>query len=267
MIDQIIILALIFFGVSILFSMLGMGGGVLYVPILLLAGFGMSSAPSISLILIAATSLAALSHFFKNKKVDWKLALVIDPPTDIMAFVGGYFSSLVPEPILRSILIVVLMLAGTLMLKKRQKATLLKLDNDHWWLWHREFNGEQYTVHLPLVLMATVLIGLFSGMLGITGGIIKLPIMVLLCGVPMDIAIATSTVMVAVTALSGIAGHTIRGQVDWHTGLLLATVAVVGGLIGSRISVSMNKVRLKKGFGVVVWIIALRMAAKLILKI
>ena len=131
MIDQIIILALVFFGVSVLFSMLGMGGGVLYVPILLFAGFGMSSAPSISLILIAATSLAALSHFFKNKKVDWKLALVIDPPTDVMAFIGGYFSSLVPEPILRSILIVVLMLAGTLMLKKRQKTTLLKLDNDH----------------------------------------------------------------------------------------------------------------------------------------
>jgi uncharacterized membrane protein YfcA len=64
------------------------------------------------------------------------------------------------------------------------------------------------------------LIGLLSGMLGmlgITGGIIKLPIMVLLCGVPMDIAVATSTVMVAVTALSGLTGHALNGQVDWRT--------------------------------------------------
>jgi uncharacterized membrane protein YfcA len=261
-----VILALVFLAISTLFSMLGMGGGILYVPILLLAGFGMSSAPSISLILIAATSLAALSHFSKKNKVDWKLALVIDPPTDVMAFVGGYFSTLIAEPVLRTILIVILMLAGTLMLKNRQKTMLPREQNEHWWLWHREFHGDRYTVNLPLVLTATASIGLLSGMLGITGGIIKLPLMVLLCGVPMDIAIATSTVMVAVTALSGIAGHAMQGQVDWHTGLILAIAAVIGGTIGSRISVSMNKARLKKWFGVAVWIIAIRMAVQLLTK-
>jgi uncharacterized membrane protein YfcA len=262
--DQTFILALVFLGVSTVFSMLGMGGGILYVPILLFAGFGMSSAPALSLILIAATSLAALSHFSKNKKVDWKLALVLDPPTDLMAFVGGYFSTLIAEPMLRSILIGVLMLAGTLMLKKRQQSLQPKQQDDCWWLWHREFNGQRYTVNLPLVLTAAALIGLLSGMLGITGGIIKLPIMVLLCGVPMDIAVATSTVMVAVTALSGIAGHAMHGQVDWSTGAVLAVAAVVGGLIGSRVSVSMNKARLKQCFGVVVWLIALRMLYQLI---
>ena len=89
--EQMLILAAVFLLVSVLFSMMGLGGGVLYVPILLFAGFGMSSAPAISLTLIAGTSLAALSNFWKNNKIDWKLALVIDPPTDIMAFVGGYF--------------------------------------------------------------------------------------------------------------------------------------------------------------------------------
>lgn len=262
--DQMFILALVFLVISILFSMLGMGGGILYVPILLFAGFGMSSAPSISLILIAASSLAALTHFSKNNKVDWKLALVIDPPTDIMAFVGGYFSTLVAESVLRTILIAVLMVAGTLMLKNRKKAAFPGIQNEQWWLWHREFNGERYTVNLPLVLTATALIGLLSGMLGISGGIIKLPIIVLLCGVPMDIAVATSTVMVALTALSGLTGHAIHGQVDWRTGLVLAVVAVIGGLIGSRISVSMNKVKLKKWFGVIVWLVAIRMAIQLI---
>jgi hypothetical protein len=264
--EQTLILALVFLVVSTLFSMLGMGGGILYVPILLFAGFGMASAPSISLILIAATSLAALFHFSKKNKVDWKLALVIDPPTDVMAFVGGYFSTLVAEPVLRSILVGVLVVAGTLMLKNRQKAMLPREQNEHWWLWHREFHGERYTVNLPLVLSATALIGLLSGMLGFTGGIIKLPIMVILCGVPMDVAVATSTVMVAVTALSGIAGHAAHGQVDWKTGLILAIAAVIGGLIGSRISISMNKIRLKKWFGVAVWIIAIRMLFQLIIK-
>ena len=262
--DQTLILALVFIGISTLFSMLGMGGGILYVPILLFAGFSMSSAPSISLILIMGTSLAALSNFWKNNKVDWKLALMIDPPTDIMAFVGGYFSALVPDVILRTVLAGVLMVAGTLMLRQRKAARLPRVGTSHWWLWHREFRGEQYVVNLPLVLSATALIGLFSGMLGITGGIIKLPIMVLLCGVPMDIAVATSTVMVVVTALSGVAGHAVQGKVDWSTGLILAIAAIAGGLIGSHISLSMNKNRLKKGFGIAVWIIALRMVTKLV---
>ena len=261
--EHTLTLALVFLGVSTLFSMLGTGGGILYVPILLFAGYGMAQAPGISLILIAATSLAALSNFWKNRKVDWKLALVIDPPTDIMAFAGGYFSALVPEPILRGILVAVLMVAGTLMLKNRKGALQPHAQKERWWLWHREFQGERYTVNLPLVLSATALIGVLSGMLGITGGIIKLPIMVLLCGVPMDIAVATSTVMVAVTALSGVAGHALHGQLDWRTGMVLAIAAVIGGLIGSRISLSINKARLKQGFGIVVWLIAVRMLVQL----
>lgn len=262
--EQTLILAAIFFAVSTLFSMIGMGGGILYVPILLIAGFTFNQAPAISLLLISATSIAALSTFWRNRKVDWKLALVIDPPTDMMAFAGGYFSSLIPEPVLRFVLVGILMIAGTLMLLNKARKDSHTFNKEHWWLWHRDFHGTNYTVNLPLVLTATALIGVLSGMLGITGGIIKLPLMVLLCGVPMDIAVATSTVMVAVTALSGLAGHAMNGQVDWRTGLVLAATAVAGGLLGSRISVSMDKARLKKGFGIIVWLIAIRFLMQLI---
>ena len=254
-----LILATIFLVISTLFSMIGMGGGILYVPILLFAGYTFAQAPSISLILIGATSLAALFTFWKNHKVDWKLALVIDPPTDIMAFVGGYFSALIPSIVLRSILVGILMIAGTLMLINKSKQKAQALEGDKWWLWNRNFHGINYTVHLPLVMTTTALIGVLSGMLGITGGIIKLPIMVLLCGVPMDIAVATSTVMVAITALSGLFGHTLNGHVPWSTGLMLAIAAIAGGLLGSKISVSLDKARLKKIFGIIVWIIAIRM--------
>ena len=262
---QTLILALVFLAISTLFSMIGMGGGILYVPILLFAGFTFKQAPAISLILISATSLAALFTFWRNRRVDWKLALVIDPPTDIMAFVGGYFSALVPELVLRAILVAVLMVAGTLMLRGGAGKPAATFRDRGWWYWHREFNGESYAVNLPLVLTATALIGILSGMLGITGGIIKLPIMVLLCGVPMDIAVATSTVMVAVTALSGLFGHALNQTVDWRIGLVLAGAAVVGGLVGSRVSLNLDKKRLKRLFGVVVWLIALKMLYKLML--
>ena len=261
--EKLLILAGVFFVVSTLFSMLGMGGGILYVPILLLAGYTMETAPGISLILILATSLSALFTFSKKNMVDWKLALVIDPPTDIMAFVGGYFSAMVPESILRWILAGILIIAGLLMVKQK-KAEDVKIRKKNWWYWHRTFHGEEYTVNIPLVLTATALIGILSGMLGITGGIIKLPIMVLLCGVPMGVAVATSTVMVAVTALCGVLGHAANGNVEWTTGAILAVAAVIAGTIGSRISLQMNKSKLKRVFGVVVLLIAGRIIYKLL---
>jgi uncharacterized membrane protein YfcA len=258
--DNILPLFIAFLTVSTLFSMIGMGGGILYVPILLFAGFTMEQAPVLSLILIMTTSVSALYRFTKNKMVDWKLALVIDPPTDIMAFIGGYYSGLIPELFLRTTLIVVLMIAGTLMLlnKKNQE----KKGSKHlqkWGYWHRQFNGQSYTVNVPLVILISSLIGILSGMLGITGGVIKLPVMVLLCGVPMGIAVATSTAMVALTAICGISGHALNGTIDWQTGLIFALAAVIGGFVGSHLSLSIDKAKLKRIFGGVVWLIALKM--------
>ncbi len=261
---QVLLLALVFFAISTVFSMVGMGGGILYVPILLFAGFSIKQAPAISLILIVATSAAALSTFWRNHKVDWKLALVIDPPTDVMAFVGGYFSALVPEATLRAILAGVLVVAGVLMLTNRTTQPRAEALRRAWWHWPRRFNDVTYSVNLPLVLTATALVGLLSGMIGITGGIIKLPIMVLLCGVPMDIAVATSTVMVAVTAGSGLLGHALHGEVQWQTGAVLAIAAVAGGLLGSRVSIGADKVLLKRLFGVLVLLVALRLVVQLV---
>ena len=257
-------LALTFFAVSTVFSMIGMGGGILYVPILLFEGFTIQEAPVISLILIMATSSAALFTFWRNHKVDWKLALVLDPLTDLMAFVGGYASSLVSTVVLESILTGVLLIAGLLMLTSRMSpaGTAVKPSR---WHWLRVFDGVEYVVHLPLVLTISALIGLLSGMIGITGGVIKLPIMVLLCGVPMDIAVATSTVMVAITAASGLVGHAIHQAVPWGTGSVLALASLTGGLLGSRLSLSAHKSQLRRMFGVVLLLIAFRFAVKLAL--
>ena len=115
---KIAILSGVFLAVSLFFSMLGMGGGMFYVPILLFAKTPIHDAAAISLSLILATSLSALFVFLKNKLIDWKLAAIIDPPTDIMAFVGGYFSDYVSESALEAVLVCVLVAAGIFMVKK-----------------------------------------------------------------------------------------------------------------------------------------------------
>ncbi|MCK5528765.1 MAG: sulfite exporter TauE/SafE family protein [Kiritimatiellae bacterium] len=264
--QSLIILSIVFFVVSFVFSMIGLGGGILYVPILLFAGYTMEQAPGISLILIIATSSAAFFTFWKNKKVDWKLALLIDPPTNIMAFVGGYFSATVSESFLRWLLVAVLITAGILMLKNRKNALLPHVHAEKPWYWHRNFDDQHYSVNIPLVLSATAILGLFSGMLGITGSIIKVPLMVLLCGVPMDIAIATSTVMVIATALSAITGHAIQGNVSWQIGAIMAMSTILGGFLGSKLSLKTNKRKLKKIFGIVVLLVAVQLVYRLLIK-
>ena len=228
-----------------------------YVPILLFAKTPIHDAAAISLSLILATSLSALFVFLKNKMVDWKLAAVIDPPTDIMAFVGGYFSTYVSESALKAVLVCVLIVAGIFMIKRGVPKPLCPKEKT-WWCWDRNFNGRNYRVNLLLTLPITVGIGVLSGMIGITGGVIKLPLMVLFCGVPMDIAIATSTIMVAVTALFGLGGHIMAGHFDFSMVAPLAVAAFIGGQIGSRISIKSDKVKLKKVFGLVLMAIAIK---------
>lgn len=258
-----IVLSAVFFVVSLLFSTLGMGGGMFYVPVLLFSGAPFHDASAISLSVITVTSLSALIVFLKNKLVDWKLALMIDPPTDVMAFVGGYFSSYVSEPALKAVLVCVLVLAGVAMIARVPSVSLCPR-RKHWWCWERNFSGRQYQVNLLLTLPVTAGIGILSGMLGITGGVIKLPLMVLFCGVPMEIAIATSTVMVAVTALFGLSGHILAGHFSASAILPLAVAAFIGGQIGGRLSIKADKSVLKKIFGVLLLIIAARFAVGLL---
>ena len=77
-------------------------------------------------------------------------------------------------------------------------------------------------------------------MLGISGGSFKIPLMVLAFGVPMKIAIGTSSAMVAVTALMGFTGHTMAGDFNFMWTVPMVCAAVIGGLLGGNISIKTN---------------------------
>jgi uncharacterized membrane protein YfcA len=262
--EKLLVLSAVFFVVSAVFSMIGMGGGTLYVPILLFAGYTIKQAPAISLVLIIATSATAMTAYWRGGRVDWKLTAVIGSTMLVAAFAGGYFSGFASKDLLLSLLAGVLVVAGVLMLKNPAKDAAPVVRGGARWLWHRHFGGHDYRINLPLTLGAAALVSMVSGMLGITGGIIILPVMVLLCGVPMDVAIASTMAIVGLTALSGLAGHAIHGHIEWTTAAALAVSAALGGFAGGKISLSMNKDTLKKSFGVLVLLIAARMIFRLV---
>lgn len=243
---NIIILCLVVTAIAVLMTMTGRGGGNFYVLVLVAAGQVKHEAAASSQFILMLTAIAGTIIFQKNKAVDWKLALVIDPPTDIMAFVGGYFSSYASNASLKLVLAFFLVLAGLLMLvkvKDRPLQTAKRLG-----YWRREFQGQSYVVNLWYTIPITALAGLAAGAVGISCGSFKVPLMVLLCGVPMRIAVGTSSAMVATTAIMGFAGHATQSHFVASSALPIALCAVVGGLFGGKLAVKTNSEKLKKVF-------------------
>jgi uncharacterized membrane protein YfcA len=244
--------------VSIVFSMVGQGGGVLYVPILVALGMGVHDAATTSLFVIVATSISAAIIYRRRRTVDWKLALVIEPPTVALAFVGGFLANSIDATVLKIIFAAVLIIASILMLRPVIEKD--SVTSGGWGHWKRSMGEYHYTVHLPGLMPVTAFAGFVAGMIGVSGGIFKLPAMVLIGRVPMRVAIGTSSLMVATTALSGLAGHITSGSFNVLLALPLAVAAFLGGRFGSSLSMRVKAPSLKTFFAIIllltsVWMI------------
>jgi len=112
-----VFLYLTFFIAAGISSMIGIGGGVLYIPILLAFGFPFYQAAAISIFIIMALSISSSLVYYRVQLIDWKLALIMDPLTDIMAFVGGYYSSFVQSKGLKILFVLLQIISGYFMLK------------------------------------------------------------------------------------------------------------------------------------------------------
>ena len=243
---KVIIASICIFIFAILMSMVGRGGGNFYVPILVAAGASMNQAATSAQLILFVTAVVATLVFHKHKTVDWKLALVIDPPTDVMAFIGGYFAHCFTGYYLKFLFTGLLVLAAFFMLKPAKEHILY--GKKHFGYWNRSFGEYRYSVNLWAAIPFTTVVGFFAGMVGISGGSFKIPLMVLVCGVPMKIAIGTSSAMVALTAFMGFAGHTMAGDLNVMWAVPMVCAAVIGGLLGGSISIKTNPDRLKKIF-------------------
>jgi len=225
--------------------MVGLGGGAFYVPLLLALGFGFQSASSTSLFLIMVTGFAAFLQFRKAKLVDLQLAIVMETFTDIGAFIGGFTAIHFQGQYLEILFGALLLIASYFILRMQMRnENTVKLKTGFGY-WQREFAGYTYSIFIPAIIPVTFAIGYLSGLLGVAGGILKIPIMILWFGVPAKIAVATSSLMVSLTGLLGFSGHWIHSSVDWWTMTGLGAVVFAGGQIGSLISIKLPERKVK----------------------
>lgn len=255
-------LAFFMFVVATVFSMLGQGGGVLYTPIQVWLGIDFHQAATTSLFLIVVTSLSASLVFHKAKKIDWPLAFALETVTAAGSFAGGLSSESFSGATLSIFFGVVVAVASIFMIHPMRPSLPCVERKASFFSWNRTLNEQTYCINLAIALPMSFIAGSISGMVGVGGGILKVPMMVLLFGIPMDIAVGSSAFMVGLTASGGFAGHVINGHWDWKVSLMLAIAVFVGGQFGSRFTVKLDKAKLKKSFGYFLLVIAVTMVVK-----
>jgi hypothetical protein len=119
--------------------------------------------------------------------------------------------------------------------------------------------GSAYAVDMSVSTPLTFVIGFMGGLLGLAGGWLNIPLMVILFGVPMKIAIATSSLMVPATGFAGLAGHSVLGHFEIKLALSLSVITIIGAQIGSRISVKTESNLLRFVFAFVLSLVGLWM--------
>ncbi len=253
------ILFVAFFIVSTIFMMFGQGGGSIYVPLLLAFGVQFYKAAATSQILIITATLSALLVYQKARLVDWWLALIVEPPTNLGAFLGGYLSPHFPPKFSKLVFSGILLLGAYFMIRPITREGGVAVWEKRWFCLKREVGEHSYSMNLIVIIPLMILAGFIAGMLGVGGGIFKVPALVLLGGVPMKVAVGTSSLMVGITALTGFIGHAMVGHFDVKLALTLATAVFLGSQLGARLGVRVEKGKHKVYFGYLLIFVALWM--------
>ncbi|MGD9555754.1 MAG: sulfite exporter TauE/SafE family protein [Mangrovibacterium sp.] len=232
------LLALIILVIAAFLVMTGHGGGNFFIIALVLSGIEMHlAATSVQFILLTSAFCAML--VFGNKKfVEWELVVFLGILVGISAFSGGFLSEYVPGNSLKFILSALLFALGILMLRPARglSSVTSRAGLKYWNV--RSFDGTaSYAINLIIVLPVVLVFGFVAGMVGISGGSFIVPLLVLICRVPMKNAVGTASALVAVSALAGFTGHALAGHFDYRVAVPLAIAGAVGGLLGGSIAI------------------------------
>jgi uncharacterized membrane protein YfcA len=218
-------------------ALLGLGGGVFLVPFLnLVLGFPFNVAAAISLTTVIATSSSVSAGRAGKQLINMRLGMLLEVATAAGSLLGGVTAQLIAQSLLQKLFGIVAVIVALIMLSRlRRRNVILDPAADPGRLGGRYYEAESggvvtYQVkRLPLAIAASFVAGNVSSLLGIGGGIIKVPVLNAWCGIPLRAAAATSAFMIGVTATAGAIIYYGHGQLE----PALGAAAVLGVQLGS----------------------------------
>jgi uncharacterized membrane protein YfcA len=232
-------------------SLLGLGGGLLLVPLMTLAfGLPLREAVAVSLVAVVVTSSASTAVYLERHVANLRLGMTLELFSAIGALAGGLLAFMLEERVIAALFAVLLLWTAATMARRREpsgrepvpvsagngeKAPSDAAPEDGSFL--DALSGPGYRVRRLLLGMAgSVVAGVNSALLGVGGGIIKVPLMHVGMGVPLRTSTATSNLMMGITAVSSAVIYAVHGEIDPFVAGPIALGVFVGASTGPRIA-------------------------------
>ena len=239
-------------------SLLGLGGGVLIVP-LLTFGFGLPlrEAVGVSLVSVIMTSSAAAGVYLERHVANLRLGMSLELFTAMGALAGGSVAFLLDERLLALLFAALSAYIGITMVRRRADSGA-------------EVTGAEgapdgYVVrNRAKGVVGATFAGVISALLGVGGGIVKVPLMNLTMGVPLRVATATSNLMIGITAAASAVIYLLRGEIDPYVAGPTAIGVFLGATLGSRLAPRIDLRYLRALFVVVLAYTSIQMLLKAI---
>ena len=226
--------------VGVLSGLLGIGGGLVMVPLLRL-GFGLDAymATATSLFAIIPTSLSGAIQHIRNSTCLPKLGLLLGLGGAITSSLGVYLGSISPPWAIMLVAAIVMTYSAYTMLRKAIGKTHNQAESETGGDQLAQVAEERFELTRVKLLGGFgigIIAGFFSGYIGVGGGFIMVPLMTALLGVPMKKASGTSLIAIIVLAIPGVIEQTMLGHVDYLSGIALCVGAIPGAVLGARLT-------------------------------
>jgi uncharacterized membrane protein YfcA len=250
--------------------MLGIGGGVFIVPALQLLPLSIEFSPQLaagtSLTMIVFKAISSSSGYSRQKRIDYKIGLLLATTSIPGAFVGAYLTGIIAEEFLILIFALFLLYVASRMIFTYNLGSF-KVFTRQQGGWHRRLvdcDGKvfEYFADIRLGLILSFFAGISSGLLGIGGGALMVPILHFALCFPLHLAVATSVFIMVFTSISGVATHLYLGNVHFGYALLLIIGVIFGAQIGAVVAKRVSGKTLRRIFGVILVLVSLRMILK-----
>jgi uncharacterized membrane protein YfcA len=252
---------LVIFGflIGIAASMAGVGGGIFIVPILtFFYGFVVNNATATSLTTIIFTAIASTINYAKQKRIYYRMGLILVITTAPGAYLGAWFATIMEERLLGLvfgaflILVAIRMIISVLKTKTQAKTSVVVTDSD-------------LIKSRKIIIVGAGLSffgGVASGLLGIGGGTLIVPIIAIVMGLPIHYATATSMFTMIFTSISGVTKYYQSELINFPVALILAAGTIFGAQVGAYTSKKISSRNLSLIFGTMLVIAGINMILK-----
>lgn len=247
---EYLILILIGLMAAALGALIGIGGGVIIVPLLIFFGVDMGildritpqTAVGTSSLVLIVIGLSAMMSYGRSNQLDKKNGTLFLIGIMPGAFIGAYASRLFTTDSFNLYFGIFLMFLSTILIVRDKIRPITIFQDDRYVRPHVDHMGEvhHYGFAPWIAIVSTFIVGFFTGLFGIGGGALMTPLMLIAFRMPASIAIGTSMMMVFFSGLSAATGHVLQGNVDFWYAAFILPAAFMGAKIGVMVNRKFN---------------------------